>query len=95
MTRHFDPTGFVYVIRQTGGGLSKIGWSTTPKARLAALRIGSPVPLELVGVIEGTQSDEAQWHATFREKRSHGEWFALTDQDIEYVLHESFGIDRI
>lgn len=95
MTRHFDPTGFVYVIRPKSGGLSKIGWSQTPKARLQALAIGSPVPLELVGVIEGPQSDEMQWHLTFRDKHSHGEWFDLTDEDIASILHDSFGIDRL
>jgi hypothetical protein len=83
--------GFVYVIE--GAGLYKIGFSATPRRRLAGLQSSSPVELRLVGVIEGTRSDEAQWHYLLRERRRHGEWFDLTEEEVNHVLGESYGLD--
>lgn len=82
----FAGLGFVYVIE--GGGLFKIGYSAQPRQRLQSLQCSSPVPLTLLGVVEGTREDEAQWHHRFRNQRSHGEWFELGSGDIDLVLRE-------
>lgn len=76
-------------------GVYKIGWSRSPRQRLGGVRVNNPFPVTLVGVIEGTRADEASWHYLFREKKVTGEWYRLELADVEAVLHESFGIDRL
>lgn len=86
--------GFVYVMECAG--FHKIGWAkTSPKRRRSALQVSNPLPVTLVGVIEGSKLVEAEWHLAFREKRVSGEWFALTEEDVARVLHDNTGIDRV
>jgi hypothetical protein len=92
---HAPVDGFVYVIEAVGTGLYKIGFSSSPKRRSAGIETQSPVPTRLVGVIAGTRTHEAEWHYCFRDKRERGEWFRLTEEDVEHILHESFGVDRL
>lgn len=93
-THPVQPTdGFVYVMEC--GGLYKIGWSVNPRKRVLTLQIGSPLPIKLVGVIEGSLTNEAEWHHAYRDKRVHGEWFALTEEDVSHILCDSFGIDQL
>jgi hypothetical protein len=74
----------IYFVRCDVTGLTKIGFTSRPMAeRLATLQVGSPTVLRVVGVREGGFVDEAGAHAFHREKRRHGEWFALSDEDIE------------
>ena len=81
--------GFVYVMKSAG--LYKIGYSTSPKRRHSGISHQSAAPVELVGVIEGTRAHEREWHFHFRDKRKHGEWFALEDADVAHILCESYG----
>jgi len=77
-------------------GYHKIGWAATkPKKRQQALQVANPLPVTLIGVIEGSRRVEADWHAAFRDKKVSGEWFALTDEDVARVLHDNIGIDRL
>jgi hypothetical protein len=85
--------GFVYVMEC--GGYYKIGWSATPRIRHSHIQTANPMPVRLVGVIEGSQLVEEEWHQVFRDKRVRGEWFALTEEEVAHVLHESYGIDRL
>jgi hypothetical protein len=64
----------IYFIRAANGAI-KIGYSVNPVARLATMQTGSPVHLELVAVVTGTQRDEKALHAQFAEHRISGEWF--------------------
>ena len=84
---------FVYVMEC--GGYYKIGLSATPRVRCSSIQVGNPFPVTLIGVAEGSDYVEAEWHAVFRAKRVRGEWYALTDEDVSRILHESYGIDRI
>ena len=43
--------GYVYFVE--GGGLVKIGVSVNPQKRIDSLRVGSPVPLSLLGYYPG------------------------------------------
>jgi hypothetical protein len=70
----------IYIIR-TGnedGGYIKIGYSKkSVKKRVKKLQTGSPLPLEIIGTIEGNIPDEKELHlklARFRV-RANGEWF--------------------
>ena len=84
--------GFVYVMECAG--FYKIGWTgASSRIRRMCLQVGNPLPVTLVGVIEGSQLVESDWHDAFRDKQVRGEWFALTAEDVARILHDSAGID--
>lgn len=89
----FNPAeGYVYIMEC--GGYYKIGWAqSNPRKRRSLLQIGSPFPLTLVGVIEGSRMVESDWHDTFAGKRVRGEWFALTTDDVACILNDCIGLD--
>lgn len=73
---------FVYVI--SDGELSKIGYSKNVKNRLSQLQSLNPRPLK---VIRETKVDwafgfEAELHTLFHPKWVSGEWFRLTERDL-------------
>lgn len=59
-------------------GPIKIGHSGSLKARLADLRIGSPVRLEVFATRAGGKALERDYHRRFASSRLHGEWFERT-----------------
>ena len=72
---------FVYVIRGEHG-LAKIGITTNPNARLAALRTASGFPLSLAfaGATASTNSAfriEQEAHRVLDKHRVNGEWFDI------------------
>jgi hypothetical protein len=86
--------GFIYVMECAG--FYKIGWTAaSPRKRRIAVQVSSPLPVTLVGAVEGSQMMEAEWHEAFRSKRVSGEWFALTEADIAAILHEESGTDPL
>lgn len=86
--------GFVYVMESAG--IYKIGWAKrSPEKRRRDLQIGSAIPVNLVGAIEGSLAIEHEWHQAFKDKRLHGEWFALTEEDVARVLHYETGVDQL
>lgn len=91
--------GYVYVLR-ADNGVYKIGQSTQIDDRIKQLSIQLPYELELVHVIETDHVINAEQllHNRYAEKRRGGEWFALTDEDLEEIkalshLHASAGED--
>lgn len=79
----------IYFIRGVTTGLTKIGYTRNPETalrRFANLQIGSPDRLMLVGLIEGHPSIERELHDHFHTRRRHGEWFALTAQDLSAAI---------
>jgi hypothetical protein len=87
-----DGRYYVYFVR--GAGLVKIGTSRDPRGRIADLCGTSPVPLEFlfawrVNCLQSIKGNlELAAHRHFKDCRSHGEWFALTDDQIE-ACHRS------
>lgn len=82
-------TTSVYFIRQCGGGPTKIGVATDVEARLSALQTAHAYPLEVVGIWLGaTIEDEKRLHAKFSDKRLLGEWFDMTDDEVEVAIHD-------
>lgn len=77
--------GYVYVLKC--GDHYKIGQSKRPRKRLTQLRTGSPHPIEVVHTLRTAhfRAIERTLHVKFRDKRGTGEWFALSDEDIEYI----------
>ena len=79
---------YVYLIQ--GASLTKVGITDHVKGRIKTFRTASPVPLDLVYYF---RSDDAliaeRWlHSKYADKRQHGEWFSLSDQDIESIKQE-------
>jgi len=66
----------VYFIRPVAlSGPVKIGYSTLPAARLRALMVWSPLPLEIVAQTPGDGKLERRFHTLFAKHHSHSEWF--------------------
>lgn len=64
----------VYLVE--GAGLLKIGFARDVADRLAALQLGSPVPLRVVAYVPGEARKLERWlHLRYKHCRMHGEWF--------------------
>lgn len=74
----------VYLIKAENGRY-KIGLTSRLDDRLNALRLQSPVSLELIHTAESEQAPilETHLHRIFSDRRTHGEWFDLSDADVE------------
>lgn len=81
--------GYTYFIQPVQGGPVKIGLSTDPDVRLRSIHIASPVPLQIVGLID--DNCEASLHEKFAELRLHGEWFSPAESLMEYIRSHAQG----
>jgi len=63
----------------------KIGTTANLSERLRSIKSGNPfeLKLEYYGVGEGYR--EEYWHTVFKDRHHQGEWYWLTDEDIEKV----------
>lgn len=69
-------TASVYFIQAIGGGLVKIGVSSSPQFRLASLQCGCPVELRIIKTIDVVpRTVETDIHKRFAKYRVRGEWF--------------------
>ena len=64
----------VYFVRM--GGSVKIGVARNLERRLSTLRTNCAHPLEVIGTIPGSFSQEKSIHDELREFRLNGEWFS-------------------
>ena len=80
------PFGYVYLLRSSHG--YKIGKSSSPKSRIASLRTASPFPLHVEAVIYAQYMDalEKALHERFYDKKIRGEWYALTEADVAFII---------
>lgn len=68
----------------------KIGHTTgDAEHRLSGLQTGNPFRIELVGTVPGTLSQERNLHYRFAHKRERGEWFKLSQEDVDSILASS------
>lgn len=79
----------VYFVHAPSVNLLKIGRSADPDRRFHELRLLSPVPLVVIGVVNGGSSVEAEFHKRFDHLRSHGEWFHATGELVRFAQTES------
>lgn len=70
-------SGFVYFAERDG--LVKIGFSTTPKIRISALKS------KLIGCMAGDKKVEKSLHRLFSHAWVHGEWFRPTLSLTEFI----------
>jgi hypothetical protein len=77
--------GFVYLVRCHD--FTKIGIADNIKKRLNALRVGNPYPVELLYSIEleNVYKAERYLHERYADCRTRGEWFSLTDAQVEEI----------
>jgi hypothetical protein len=79
----------IYFLSAPSVNLAKIGFSVEPEGRIKSLRLLSPVPLEIIGMIPGDFEQERALHARFLHLRSHGEWFHATAELRDFVSVET------
>lgn len=81
-----EKPGFVYLLKSDKGHY-KIGRTVNPESRSKTFGIQLPFDVTFECLIE-TQNMfalEAELHARFADKRTTGEWFDLTPEDVEYI----------
>ncbi|GFE20077.1 GIY-YIG nuclease family protein [Streptomyces nigrescens] len=76
---------WVYVLGPPGGTLVKIGRTINLAKRVAEIQRMSPVPLEILWSHPGGHELETNLHRHFAALRSHGEWFAFTEDPVARV----------
>lgn len=74
----------VYVMLNKRNGYYKIGRARNVLHRERTLQAEDP-DTEILFFIEGTISTETLLHNHFSEQRIRGEWFRLTNEDIEFI----------
>lgn len=79
--------GSIYFIA-ADNGLVKIGFSRDVQQRMESLQTMSPAPIQLMGTMPGTVTDERRIHARFAHLRSHGEWFWSNGELLTFIENE-------
>jgi Meiotically up-regulated gene 113 len=74
----------VYIVRCTGTGRVKIGYSAQPYFRADRLSTSSPYPLELLRLVPGDRTVERLFHRTFAAQRAHREWFTFDPAMLDF-----------
>ena len=75
---------YVYIFRING--LCKIGRSADPEWRAKQLQTAWAEPVEVVHLIKTKHHGlERALHRRFHALRQRGEWYALTDADIQWI----------
>lgn len=77
------PSGGVYLIKS--GRFYKIGKAKVFDKRIKQIRLLQPEPVEVIHKIHthDATATEKMWHRKFAAKRKTGEWFQLSDADVE------------
>lgn len=79
--------GIVYLLNS--GIYYKIGKTKNLHARMEALAVGviAPFDIKLIHhfISDDYSGDEKRLHDRFLEKRTDGEWFVLSEKDVEYI----------
>ena len=81
----------VYFIQAGEGGPVKIGFTSYPQKRLAALQTAHYQVLSLIREVPGGSDVEAYFHRRFAARRLAGEWFAFDADMLTASAAPSFG----
>ena len=67
---------YIYFIQARDNGPIKIGFTgDDPRKRMVKIQSDCPWPVQLLGAIEGTVSQEKQIHLLLSRYKAQGEWF--------------------
>jgi hypothetical protein len=96
LRRGTRPHYVYFILAETDKPVVKIGTTTDPDGRLAALRVDAtkrpdgiaPMSFRLLGWVEGDRELECLLHRAFHDARLVGEWFdyARIENDINDLL---------
>ena len=88
--KYVPRAGYLYIIQCKGFPYYKIGQTTMPKGRLNSLQTGCPFDLsiEYAMQVKDMNESERQIHIQYEGKRMRGEWFMLTDAELESVKED-------
>jgi hypothetical protein len=83
-------SGYIYVIHCSGFPYYKIGQTVMPRGRIDALQTGVPFELILEYAIQVKDMNEVEYkiHQRYEERRIRGEWYLLTDKELEAVKED-------
>lgn len=91
--------GYVYILQVEGQPYYKIGCATNPLVRMRELQCASPRPMMLIHTIraENMCKLERQFHLHYQDKRVQGEWFSLSQRDINALraIEEIISVEMI
>lgn len=76
--------GFVYIFCDGATNLYKIGYSKNPEFREKTLAAQIP-KIRCLFFSRGTPKDERALHLEYAHKRVRGEWFDLTEKELEII----------
>lgn len=79
-----DRMGYVYFLFV--GDRVKVGFSTNPSNRMRELSTGLPRPPRTILMMRGRPRDERRLHAQLGAYRTNGEWFAVNQTLMRYIL---------
>jgi hypothetical protein len=79
----------IYFIQCEKTKAVKIGISSDPLKRLGQLQTGSPGKLAILGTIPGNEATEANLHRQFSDRRGHGEWFDLSEEEVAGLVEQT------
>ena len=84
--------GFVYMVKEQFSKQYKIGKTFDVPRRHREIALELPGDLKKVHSIrtDDPSGIEAYWHKRFENKRTNGEWFALTPDDIRAFKRRKF-----
>lgn len=75
---------FIY-LAEAQNGLVKIGVSSWPVSRVAAINLHSPIACRLIAMWPGYTDDERALHRRFAAFRRHNEWFVMHGEMLAFV----------
>jgi hypothetical protein len=79
----------IYFIQCGNDGPIKIGYTDREtNIRMAAMQVCCPYELKIIGLMEGSYSEEQELHKIFKYHRIRGEWFSNTREIINYLNGE-------
>lgn len=71
-----------------GDEFVKIGYSCNVYRRIKTIQSTCPVPVRLLGWVNGGPAVETELHHRFADSRHRGEWYRLTESIREFVENE-------
>lgn len=90
-----EPAGYVYVIQDVSNTWQyKIGRTNYPKRRINRFGVTLPFETEVVAILqtEDAAALERELHQHFANDRRRGEWFDLTEAQVQQIRHWDTGI---
>lgn len=86
-----SPRGWLYLLWAENSTIFKIGFTQVGVAeRATVIESMSPLPIRVLGAIQGSRFDEGSLHIELGQYRSHGEWFSLPEEAV-WPLLQRFG----